>query len=97
MAEGHFTRRKAHNMYYVYLLVSAKDLKQYIGLTEDIDRRVVEHNSGKVESTRYRRPLALAYFEAYVDRRDAEGRERFLKSGSGKKYLRKQLKYYLQR
>ena len=83
-------------MFYVYVLISNKDGKQYIGFSEDVNRRVEDHNSGKVESTRDRRPLELVYYEGYLDKRDAEGREKFLKSGSGKRFLTKQLKYYLE-
>ncbi|UCB57260.1 MAG: GIY-YIG nuclease family protein [Candidatus Omnitrophota bacterium] len=83
-------------MYYVYLLISTKDNNQYIGFTEDIDKRLKEHNAGKVVSTKNRRPLKLIYFEAYLDKRDAQGREQFLKSGAGKRFLRKQLKHHLE-
>ena len=83
-------------MYFVYLLMSQKDNECYVGSTEDIERRLEDHNSGKVPSTANRRPLELIYYEAYTDKRDALGREKFLKSGSGKRYLKKQLKYYLE-
>ena len=47
-----------------------------------------------VVATTGRRPLKLIYYEAYLAEEDAKGRERFLKSGSGRKYLDKQLKHY---
>jgi putative endonuclease len=47
----------------VYLLVSLKDRKQYIGSTSDLDRRLAEHNSGLVESTKYRQPLKLKGYQ----------------------------------
>ena len=81
-------------MFYVYILHSQKDHKLYTGFTNNIKRRVIEHNSGKVESTKLRRPLKLIYYEAYIEKSDAENREIFLKSGSGKRYLKKQLKIY---
>ncbi len=84
-------------MYYVYLLLSRRDLKFYIGFTEDVTRRLEDHNSGKVESTVDRRPLELIYYEAYLDKADALGREKFLKSGSGHRYIKKQLKNYLEK
>ena len=83
-------------MFFVYVLISKKDNKFYIGLTESVDDRVKAHNSGKVESTKHRRPLDLIYYEAYLDKYDAEGRELFLKSGSGHKYLNKQLKHFFE-
>jgi putative endonuclease len=67
----------------------------YIGFTEDIQQRIIDHNSGKTFSTSYRRPLEMIYYEAYLEKSDALGRERFLKSGSGYKFLRKQLAHYL--
>ena len=83
-------------MYFVYILLSNKDNKLYIGLSEDVHSRFKKHCSGSVESTKNRRPLELIYFEAYVDHRDAEGREKFLKSGSGHGFLKKQLKHYFE-
>jgi len=81
--------------YLVYTLLSNKDNKFYIGFTTNLINRVKDHNAGKNISTRHRKPLDLIYFEGYLDKRDALGREKFLKSGSGKKYLKKQLKNYL--
>ncbi len=53
-----------------------------------------QHSNGEVRSTTHRRPLILAYYEAYVFRTDAETRERFLKSGSGRSYLKKQMRVF---
>jgi putative endonuclease len=82
-------------MHFVYLLLSSVDKKFYIGLSTDIDKRLSDHNHGRVKSTKERRPLELLYYEAYLDKRDAVQREKFLKSGSGHKFLRKQLKWVL--
>ena len=82
-------------MFFVYLLQSEIDNKLYIGLTEDIAARIAAHNSGKVPSTKHRKPMRLIYYEAYVDKRDAEGREKYLKSGSGHKFINRQLRHYL--
>ena len=81
-------------MFYVYVLYSLKDRGLYIGFTENMHRRWQEHEAGKAISTAYRRPFILAYFEAYAERIDAEGRERFLKSGAGRRYLKKQLRSF---
>ncbi len=53
-------------MYYVYVLKSIKDGKRYIGFTDNLERRISEHNYGKVKSTKNRRPLELIYFEEYI-------------------------------
>ena len=82
-------------MYYVYLLISEKDGNFYTGSTADLKRRFEEHNSGLVNSTKSRLPLKLIYYEACLNETDARNRERYLKSGMGKKYLRNRLKSYL--
>ncbi len=81
-------------MFYVYVLRSLKDKGLYIGYSENLRQRIKEHNRGKNSSTRNRRPLRLIYYEAYLEKGDALGREKFLKSGSGRKFLNKQLKIY---
>lgn len=83
-------------MYYVYALENQDNKSWYIGYTGDLKRRLTEHNSGKGGQTTSRgKAWNLMYYEAYVDKRDAIGREKFLKSGSGRKYLKKQLVHYL--
>jgi len=84
-------------MYYTYVLKSKKDNKLYIGYSEDLKERMKKHHGGKVISTKNRRPLLLIYYEAYLDKADAKGRERFLKSGSGHKFLKKQLSNYFKK
>ena len=83
-------------MHYVYTLLSEKDGYFYTGSTNDLKRRVEEHNTGRVNSTKNRRPLKLIYYEACLNEDDARQRERYLKSGMGKKYLRNRLKNSLQ-
>jgi putative endonuclease len=78
-------------MFYVYVLQSEVDEGLYIGFTADLKRRMAEHQEGKAFSTAYRRPLRLIYYEAYLEEGDALGRERFLKSGGGRRFLAKQL------
>lgn len=83
-------------MYYIYLLENRDDKSWYIGYTNDLKRRLFEHQNGKGgRTTRLKKNWRLIYFEAYLVKQDAEGRERFLKSGSGRKYLHKQLAQYL--
>ncbi len=66
-------------MFYVYLLKSQKDRDLYIGFTNDLKRRVQEHNNGLVPSTKLRRPFELIYFEGYKSEKDARHREQNLK------------------
>jgi putative endonuclease len=82
-------------MHYVYVLMSQKDGKFYTGSTNNLKRRLDEHNAGKVESTKRRKPFLLIYHEACINEKDARQREKYLKSGMGKKYIRNRLKNYL--
>lgn len=66
-------------MFYVYLLQSRKDMKFYVGSTNDLKKRFKEHTEGKVFSTRPRRPFDLIYYEAYKAESDARVREKSLK------------------
>ena len=83
-------------MFYVYVLHSDKDGGLYIGYSTDLRKRLVEHKTGMAFATSYRAPWKLVYYEAYTDPADAKGREVFLKSGSGRKFLMKQLAHYFQ-
>jgi putative endonuclease len=75
------------SMYYVYVLISAKDGQFYIGQTNDINKRIIKHQKGYVRSTRDRRPLKLVHIEKFTDRAQAMRREKFLKSGEGHTFL----------
>ncbi len=84
-------------MHFVYLLESIKFGKWYIGYTpDDVFNRLRKHNTGLVMSTKPYLPWKVIYYEAYQNRDDATGREKFLKSGSGRKFLEKQLKHYME-
>ena len=83
-------------MYFVYLLENQNDKSWYIGFTKDLKRRLAEHQSGHGgKTTKAKHNWMLIYFECYLNQRDAIGRERFFKGGSGRKYLKKQLAHYL--
>lgn len=84
-------------MHTVYVLENTNDHSWYIGQTDDLKRRVKQHNSGQGGQTTKRKigSWKLIYAEAYCNKQDALGREKFLKGGSGRTYLKKQLKHYL--
>ena len=84
-------------MYCVYVLQSQKDNEFYTGFTDNLRRRIKEHNAGSEPSTRPRTPFKLIYYEACIDKKDAIAREKFLKTGKGKRYLKNRLKTYLER
>ena len=66
-------------MFFTYILKSMKDKRLYIGATRDLRKRLKEHNSGGVPSTKTRTPLKLVYYEAYAAEEDAWHREHNLK------------------
>jgi putative endonuclease len=82
-------------MHYLYILHSLKDSNFYTGITSDLKRRLKEHNLGKNFSTAPHRPLKLIYYEAYLLKKDAEDREKYLKTSMGRRVIRKQLANYL--
>jgi putative endonuclease len=78
-------------MYYVYVLISQIDKKLYVGYTTNIQKRISEHKSGKVRSTKFRRPLKIIYCEIYTNEKEAKRREVYLKGGNGRKQLKQQI------
>ena len=79
-------------MHGVYVLESKKDKSLYIGYSNDIKRRLREHNEGKSLATRKKHPFKLIYCELFAIRADALEREKYLKSGWGRNYLKRTLK-----
>jgi len=87
---------KTMKFHYIYLLL-LKDSDIYTGFTSDLKRRLKQHESGGVISTKHKRPVKLVHYEAYLEKEDAKRRERFLKSSDGKKLLKQQLSVLLQK
>lgn len=82
-------------MVYTYVIRSRKDNKFYTGTTSDLRKRFLEHNEGKVISTKGRGPFDLIYYEGCINIKDAFVRERYLKTGAGKRYLKNRMKRFL--
>jgi len=79
-------------MYYMYILKSAKNGRRYVGSTDDLQRRLKEHNNGIGGTyTKNNRPYALIYYEAYISYDLARRAERFYKSGKGREVLKEKL------
>jgi len=78
-------------MWYVYVLRSRCNGELYVGCTNNLKERLKLHNKGKVLATKSRRPLALIHYEAFLDKYDAYLREKWLKTGWGRRHLRKTL------
>jgi putative endonuclease len=79
-------------MFYVYVLKSGFDGNLYTGHTANLRKRVAEHNSGKVGSTRGRVPFELVYYEASRNLSDVIRREKYLKTTYGHRYLKSRLR-----
>ena len=75
--------------YFAYALKSLDHNYIYVGLTNDIDRRVQEHNKGYNKTTKPYRPFSLFYSEEFPTRLEAREREKELKTSKGKRFLRK--------
>ena len=83
------------NVFTIYILKSLKNEKSYVGVTEkNVTERVKEHNQGSNVWTRHNRPFKLRYFETYVCKEDALRREKFFKSGVGKKLKKVILEHF---
>lgn len=82
--------------YFVYILLSKKDNKLYVGCTNDPARRIRDHNYGKVFATKNRRPLVMIHTEEFENKADAFNRERFLKTLWSARFKKKILEEYKQ-
>ncbi|MDP2672172.1 MAG: GIY-YIG nuclease family protein [Candidatus Daviesbacteria bacterium] len=77
-------------MWYVYIL-SCNDGKTYVGCTDNLDTRLKKHRSGWVPATKSRLPIELVTYIVFKDKYKAYGFEKYLKSGSGRAFLKKHL------
>jgi putative endonuclease len=77
--------------YYTYLLKSKKDGRMYTGFTNNLRKRLWEHNNGKSTYTKGRGPFEVIYYEGCLLEEKARSRELYLKSGMGKRYLKNRL------
>lgn len=76
-------------MFFVYVLKSSNNWRFYVGMTSNIERRIIEHNKGFTKSTKGYRPWDLFFLEEYDTRLEARKREKYLKSGIGKEFIKK--------
>lgn len=81
--------------YYTYVLQSKKDNKWYTDSTNNLRKRFKEHNNNKITSTKSRSPFKIIYYEVCLNEQDARIREKYLKTGMGKRYLKNRLKRFL--
>ena len=81
-------------MWYVYVLISKKTGRWYTGSTKDLKKRILSHNTGKNKSTKSEAPWSIIYYEVSRNKEDARVREKYLKSGMGKRYIKNRLKFF---
>jgi putative endonuclease len=80
-------------MFYVYILRSTTDpLRSYIGFTSDLKQRLAQHNAGQSIHTNKFKPWVISTYIALPDRALAERLERYLKTGSGRSFAKRQLR-----
>ena len=75
-------------MYFVYCLSSLSRSYLYVGLTNNLERRFNEHQAGKNHTTKPYRPFEMIYYESFETRKEARNKEKHLKSGVGKEFLK---------
>jgi putative endonuclease len=75
-------------MFYTYAVKSKNHKYIYVGLTNNPDRRISQHNNGKEKTTRHYKPFEIVLIESFPTRKEARQREKYLKSGVGKEYLK---------
>ena len=85
-------RNHKNTMYSIYVIKSINYQNRYVGSTDNVEKRLEEHNSGKCRYTKGRSPWVLIYKEDFNSRSEAMKREKFLKSGQGRKLLDEKLK-----
>ena len=85
--------------YFVYVLENSFDMTWYVGFTINIEGRIIQHNThtGGNHTKSKEGIWKPIYYEAYINKEDALKREKFLKSGSGKSFIKKQISNYLSR
>ena len=76
-------------MYYAYAIKSLSKNYIYVGLTNDVNRRILEHNNGENRSTKAYKPFLLIHTEQFGTREEARLKEKYLKSGIGKEFLKR--------
>ncbi|HKL08394.1 MAG TPA: GIY-YIG nuclease family protein [Bacteroidales bacterium] len=78
-------------MFFVYIIKSQTDGRLYKGFTNNLERRLKEHNFGKNKTTAPYKPWILVYKETYQTRIEARDREKYFKSGAGREFLKQTL------
>ncbi len=81
-------------MYYFYVLEFIKNKKLYKGFCSDLKRRIREHERGDSDFTKRNGEFKLVFYEAYLNKKDAQNAEKYFKTGHGREILKGKLKNY---
>ncbi len=76
-------------MYYVYILLNEAKTRTYTGVADDVNERLLRHNAGRVKSSQPYRPYKIIHTEPFETLSEARQRERFYKSTTGRRRLKK--------
>ena len=82
---------KKENEFFVYILFSNTFGKYYVGMTNDLNRRLNQHNSNQVNSTKAFSPWTIFHSESFETRIEAREREKYLKSAAGRRWRKNNL------
>ncbi|MCR4274768.1 MAG: GIY-YIG nuclease family protein [Candidatus Campbellbacteria bacterium] len=82
-------------MYYIYILQSSKTNRLYTGSTNDLRKRLKQHNEGKSYWTKRYIPWKIIYYEACQNEQDARAREKYLKTGGGERFIKQRIGRFL--
>jgi len=78
-------------MKYIVYILQADDGRLYKGMTNNLARRLAEHRRGKTKTTRNMKNIRIVYTEEYTNRADARKREKYFKSATGRRFLKRTL------
>jgi putative endonuclease len=78
-------------MYYVYILLNEGKNRTYIGVTDDVNKRLAEHNAGRVKSSQPYRPYKVIHIESFETLSEARQKEKYYKSSTGRRRLKEML------
>lgn len=79
-------------MYHVYILLNEAKTRTYSDVTDNVDKRLAEHNAGRVKSSRPYRPYKIIHIESFEKLSDAQQKEKFYKSTTGRRRLKEMLR-----
>jgi putative endonuclease len=75
-------------MYYVYILLNEAKTRTYTGVTDDVNKRLAEHNAGRVKSSQPYRPYKVIHIESFKTLSEACQKEKYYKSTTGRRRIK---------